>query len=224
MCFFLIIIFSHFLGHAEEPLPFEGKIELGTLSETTWSPLPSANAFVVLHPLYQLATPDILPKKWVVDMNQKEFLPSHLLVRVGDEVSFKNSDHFNHNVFSLSKELTFDLGSYSFGQSRKVLTREDGLVRVYCNVHANMAFFLLVSSSPWATPTNAKGEFIFSHLPKGKYEMHVWHWQGHQIHQIDWAGTKISSPFRLDIGKVQHPHKNKYGLTYPPEEDDDEIY
>lgn len=68
----------------------------------------------------------------------KKFSQKSLVLKVGDSVSFKNEDSFAHNIFSLSDIKTFDLGSYSQGQARKVVFDKEGVVEVECAIHPNM--------------------------------------------------------------------------------------
>jgi plastocyanin len=79
-----------------------------------------------------------------VGTSDKEFAPHVLVVPVGSTVTFSNYDPFNHNVFSLSEENPFDLGLYGRGEVRSVRFEKPGLVRVYCNVHAQMNSLILV--------------------------------------------------------------------------------
>ena len=82
----------------------------------------------------------------------KAFSPHVLVVPVGSTVSFPNHDPFNHNVFSLSEENPFDLGLYGRGETRSVRFTRPGIVRVYCNVHAQMSALVVVRDSPVVRP------------------------------------------------------------------------
>lgn len=96
---------------ALQAIDLKGTIEVGRSEGGKWMPLPSSNVFVILKPKQSHAFEAPKAKTLVVDMFEKRFLTRHMVVNVGDQVDFRNLDHFNHNVFSLSKELTFDLGS-----------------------------------------------------------------------------------------------------------------
>jgi|SRR5450631_273170 len=74
----------------------------------------------------------------------KAFEVNELKVKVGDTVSFKNNDPFAHNIFSLSDVKSFDLGSYQFGQTRKVVLDKPGIVEVECALHPGMKMTILV--------------------------------------------------------------------------------
>jgi plastocyanin len=68
----------------------------------------------------------------------KAFSIQQLKIKVGDSISFKNADAYNHNVFSLSDAKSFDLGSYPEGQAKKVTFDKAGIVEVECAIHPQM--------------------------------------------------------------------------------------
>ncbi len=74
----------------------------------------------------------------VVEQKDKKFAKTALKVKVGDTVTFKNMDSFNHNIFSLSDAKSFDLGSYPQGQARAVTMDKPGKVEVECSIHPDM--------------------------------------------------------------------------------------
>lgn len=69
-----------------------------------------------------------------------------LLIKVGDTVSFKNGDPYNHNIFSLSDAKSFDLGSYPQGQSRTVVFDKPGTVEVECSIHPDEKMTITVKT------------------------------------------------------------------------------
>jgi plastocyanin len=103
------------------------------------------------------------------------FVPRVVAVARGGEVDFPNRDPIYHNVFSLSPTRRFDLGKYRQGHSKPVRFDRTGLVKVYCDIHAEMeAFVLVVSNHAFASP-KADGSFELPDLPAGRYELRVWH-------------------------------------------------
>ncbi len=56
----------------------------------------------------------------VMDQRNETFVPHVLAITTGTTVDFPNSDRIYHNVFSLSKTKSFDLGRYAAGHSHSV--------------------------------------------------------------------------------------------------------
>jgi len=103
------------------------------------------------------------------------FMPRVVSVAVGGKVDFPNQDPIYHNVFSVSTTRRFDLGKYPKGQSRTVTFPKAGVVNVYCDIHSDMAAFILVAPNQAYTQPAADGSWSMPDLPAGKYVLHVWH-------------------------------------------------
>jgi hypothetical protein len=95
-------------------------------------------------------------------------------VTTGTTVDFPNSDKFYHNVFSLSKARTFDLGRYAAGNSRPVRFDRPGIVRVFCEIHSHMSAFILVFAHRYFTVTDDDGRYRLPNVPAGSYTLTVW--------------------------------------------------
>jgi len=115
------------------------------------------------------------PVTSVLDQNGVRFSPDFIVVPVGSTVQFPNSDPIFHNVFSLSKAQSFDLGYYPQGQSRSVKFNTPGVVQVYCHIHASMYAAIVVTASPWYENPASDGGFSFSNVPPGHYQLTAWH-------------------------------------------------
>ena len=113
----------------------------------------------------------------VVAMEQENhrFLPDLLVIAAGSTVSFPNRDPIFHNVFSLSKPKSFDLGNYPKDQTRLVTFNKAGVVFVNCHLHPNMAATILVTPNQWGTRAGLDGKFVLPHVPPGKYTLVAWH-------------------------------------------------
>jgi len=81
----------------------------------------------------------------VVGQKNRAFSTNSLKAKVGDTVSFRNDDPFFHNIFSLSDTQSFDLGSYSQGQSKQVTLQKPGRIDVECAIHPEMKMVIEVS-------------------------------------------------------------------------------
>src|SRR5580704_1837619 len=60
------------------------------------------------------------PERDKLTQKNRHFDPEIIVVPVGSTVSFPNEDPIFHNVFSLSKVRSFDLGYYPAGETRSV--------------------------------------------------------------------------------------------------------
>src|SRR5438046_1325024 len=110
----------------------------------------------------------------VMDQRNETFVPHVLAITTGTTVDFPNSDKFYHNVFSLSKIKTFDLGRYAAGHSRPVRFDRAGIVRVFCDIHSHMNAFILVFSHPFFALTDAEGRYRIDKVPPGTYGVIAW--------------------------------------------------
>jgi len=114
------------------------------------------------------------PKKLVLEQRGREFLPHLMAVSVGSTVAFPNFDNVFHNVFSTSALGAFDLGLYKGGDAREYKFEKEGILRIGCNLHANMSAYIAVVSAPAYVVTDEKGAFAFKHLAPGKYKLKAW--------------------------------------------------
>lgn len=80
----------------------------------------------------------VAAQEHVISQKNSQFSPKTLTVKIGESVNFKNDDKVYHNVFSLSKPLSFDLGALPPGQSRKVEMVKEGVIDVECAIHPDM--------------------------------------------------------------------------------------
>jgi plastocyanin len=111
----------------------------------------------------------------VMEQRDRRFVPDLLVVAAGESVTFPNFDPIFHNVFSLSKPKSFDLGNYPKGQTRRVTFPSPGVVFVYCHLHANMTAAIVVAPNRWSTIADASGDFALHDVPPGKYTAVAWH-------------------------------------------------
>jgi plastocyanin len=109
-----------------------------------------------------------------IEQQNRRFLPDLVVVSAGSSVTFPNEDVIFHNIFSLSKAKSFDLGNYSKGQTRTVIFPHPGIVYVNCHLHPNMSATIFVTPNGWATTADPTGHFSLD-LPPGRYTVVAWH-------------------------------------------------
>lgn len=105
----------------------------------------------------------------------RRFSPDLLVIAAGTTVSFPNMDPIFHNIFSLSRAKSFDLGSYDRGQTRKVVFAKPGIVDVYCHLHPNMEATIVVTPNRWYARADGKGQYRITGVPAGQYTVVAWH-------------------------------------------------
>ena len=110
----------------------------------------------------------------VLDQRNLAFSPHVLVVRVGTVVDFPNSDRVFHNVFSFRDGKKFDLGMYPVGTLRHVTFDRAGLSRIFCNIHPNMAAYVIAVDSPYFARADETGAFTIPEIPSGTHTYHAW--------------------------------------------------
>jgi hypothetical protein len=89
----------------------------------------------------------------------------------------------------MSRTKKFNLGSYKPGESKTVVFDKPGIVELRCDVHAEMAAFILVMENPYFAVTDKKGNFqipdesylkqagleSLADLVPGNYILKTWH-------------------------------------------------
>lgn len=218
---------------AVPPAPTPAQVPTGavavtvTLTDPRGSSQPAANAVVWIAGAQSGATGGEGVVAGRVAQRRKTFEPHVEVVRVGSTVAFPNLDRIYHNVFSLSEIAPFDLGLYRNGASRSLVFPRPGVVHIYCNIHPDMAAFLVVVDSDVFGKTAANGSLELRDVQAGTWPLSVWHETGGELetHVTVEAGRIARLALRLDATKF-HPvqHKNKYGKDYPPPDDDENRY
>jgi plastocyanin len=109
-----------------------------------------------------------------MDQRRETFVPHVLAIVAGTWVDFPNNDRTYHNVFSLSKPKSFDLGRYAAGKSEAVKFDKPGIVRVFCDIHPHMSAFILVFSHRYFAVTDEEGRYRIDNVPPGTYTVMAW--------------------------------------------------
>ena len=146
---------------------------------------------------------------------------------MGSTVEFPNLDPIFHNVFSLSEKAKFDLGLYKNGASKPMTFEKPGLVRIYCNIHPQMAAYLMVVDGEIFGVGGADGVVVLSGVPPGRHPVKVWDEKGGESTTTVEVISGQTTPLAIVLEGSSWrdvAHKNKYGKKYPPPDDDENRY
>jgi plastocyanin len=115
----------------------------------------------------------------VMDQKGLMFAPHILVVQQGTTVEFLNSDTVQHNAFwtaiSGDKKAGHNLGTWPKGEKRPFTFAKPGVVPVLCNVHPEMAGYIIVSPTPFFAETDDSGNYKIKDVPDGSYTVTAWH-------------------------------------------------
>jgi plastocyanin len=167
------------------------------------------------------------PAIHTVDMEEKVYVPGNIVIRKGDTLNFVNKDKIQHNVFSSSGENAFDLGTFGGGLQREVKLNEEGIVKVYCNIHPNMATYVAVDDEGMSKVLeDDQGSFEFETLPAGEYELSLWSIRGKQTQSLTISeGQTTRLNIRFDTSDYQAPKRvDKFGKQYKKRKMRNEFY
>lgn len=115
----------------------------------------------------------------VMDQKGLMFSPHIMAVQQGTAVDFLNSDTVQHNVFwtaiGTDKKAGKNLGTWPKGEKRSFTFDKPGVVPLLCNVHPDMAAYIVVSPTPYFAQTDDSGNYKIKDVPDGSYTVTVWH-------------------------------------------------
>src|SRR5258708_14963915 len=110
-----------------------------------------------------------------VSSKDKRFEPHVVAVARGGTVVFPNLDKILHNVFSRTPGAEFDLGLYHHGKSKDVRFSTPGLVRIYCNIHSQMAGYIMALDASDFPLVSETGFFRIDVVPEEQRELRICH-------------------------------------------------
>lgn len=139
------------------------------------APPPSELANVVVSIKDAPASAGLATTKTTIAQRDESFVPRVAAISRGSTVDFPNLDSYFHNVFSLSRGVSFDLGRYPRGESRSRTFARLGLVKVYCHLHSEMSATIVVFDHPFYTGPSPDGSFVIDGVPPGPYRLSAWH-------------------------------------------------
>jgi len=143
----------------------------------------------------------------VVDQRQCAYQPHVLGVRVGQSISFLNSDAFLHNVHSMAKEnerFNLSLANKNQKITRKLM-RPEIMLKAKCDIHPWMGGYIGAVEHPYFGVSDENGEVKLAQVPPGQYELSVWHETlGTQTQKLE---IKKASNLKLDFKFLESAKK-----------------
>jgi plastocyanin len=118
--------------------------------------------------------PAPVPRQVTVDQVDETFVPHVRAVAVGSSISFPNSDHIRHHVYSFAPAKTFELPLYIGLPAEPISFDQAGLVTLGCNIHDHMLGYVLVVETPYYAEV-AAGTARLDNLPDGELAVRIWH-------------------------------------------------
>jgi plastocyanin len=137
-------------------------------------PVDRRRVVVYLDPTPVLTAFPKTPMRARMDQRDERFVPRILAITTGSIVEFPNNDTTFHNVFSLSRARTFDLGRYPPGKNGAIRFDRAGVVPVFCDIHSHMSAYILVFDHPFFAVSDTGGRYAIHDVPAGTYALNVW--------------------------------------------------
>lgn len=152
----------------------------------------------VKNPVRKKGDEKIPPEALILDQRGCMYHPRVAAARVGQEVTFVNSDAIFHNVRSVTKENEkFNVAMPKKNQKMtKIFKKPEMFLQAKCSVHPWMGAYVAVMDHPYYAVTDSTGTFRLSELPPGKYTLEAWHEVfGTQTKEIEITGTNSDVVF-----------------------------
>lgn len=143
-----------------------------TVRDAAGRPLPDAVVTLDSDAARAAAAP--MPGAAIVQKDRR-FVPAVTVVTAGTAVSFPNEDTVRHHVYSFSPAKTFELKLYTGTPAAPVVFDKPGVAVLGCNIHDQMAAWVVVVQTPYHARTGADGVARLDGVPPGRYRLRGWH-------------------------------------------------
>ena len=131
------------------------------------------NAIVTLLPA---SGPPQMPEgPAIMDQYAKQFVPTVLIVRVGQPVEFRNSEDMPHNVNVTRRGSGTEVFNVGTDPHHKYVHTFDriGQFDVMCDIHEGMEATVIAASGPVTTIAADDGKFSIPNVALGSYKLSV---------------------------------------------------
>ena len=175
------------------------------VSDATGRPL--VDAVALLEPV---AGPAPVKPMADIDISQarRQFSPRVTLITVGTRANFPNFDTVRHHVYSFSAAKTFELKLYAGVPGVPVTFDRPGVAVLGCNIHDQMAAWVVVADTPWIARSGADGQARIDAVPPGSYRLTVWH--------PSLPTNTMPTPVPLTLGAGDLIHVAKLAINLDP--------
>jgi plastocyanin len=135
---------------------------------------PLEGAVVLLEP----ATGKVAVKPMAdveISQSARQFHPRVTLITTGTRTTFPNFDTVRHHVYSFSPTKRFEIKLYVGTPAAPVVFDQPGIAVLGCNIHDQMAAWIVVVDTPWFGRTDDNGRWAGAAAPPGRYTLRTWH-------------------------------------------------
>ena len=139
------------------------------------------------------------PTAAIMDQVDLQFSPHVLVIPVGSQIVFPNSDSVSHQVYSFSPANKFQLPLYRGKPYPPVLFNREGVVTLGCNIHDQMRAYVYVVAAQYYGRTDAAGNWAPPDIQPGEYDVTIWHPLSRSLHpvlqqklRVESGGTKLT--------------------------------
>jgi len=129
----------------------------------------------------------------------RQFVPAVSVVTVGTAVNFPNRDTVRHHVYSFSPAKRFEIKLYVGTPAQPVVFDQAGIAVLGCNIHDQMAAWVVIVDTPWHGRSDADGRVLLPAVPPGAYRLRTWHAAlpvgavpADQALRVDAAGARVA--------------------------------
>ncbi len=168
---------------------------------------PLADAVALLEPASGKAA--VKPMADVeIAQARRQFQPRVTLITTGTRATFPNFDTVRHHVYSFSPIKTFELKLYAGVPGVPVVFDKPGVAVLGCNIHDNMAAWVVVADTPWSARSGASGQARIDGVPPGSYRLRLWH--------PGLAPNAEPAPVALTVGSADLEHVARLAVQPEP--------
>ncbi len=115
------------------------------------------------------------PTAAVLDQVDRQFVPHVVVIPVGSQVVFPNSDTVSHQVYSFSPVKKFQLPLYRGKPYAPVVFDRPGVATLGCNIHDQMRAYVYVVEAQYFGRMDAAGNWSAADVAPGEYRVEIWH-------------------------------------------------